>query len=101
MRKEEYIKYCGVKNAKGLSADQILEYFLLGFGGITNQISAVFIKNGGGFGIKIDRSKAIAMLRQAFEQDKVLEINFVNGEGVYDGSKDISSSHFTMKFRES
>lgn len=98
MTKEKYIKKCKVKNAKGLTANQIIEYFISGNGGIVNRISATFIKTGGGFGVKIDRAKAVAMMRQAFEQDKELEISFVDGEGVITEEEKISSSHFVMRF---
>ena len=100
MSKEEYIKKCGARDAKGLTADQILDYFTAGNGGLNNKFSAMTIKNGA-FGMKPDRAKGIALLRQAFEQDKVLRITFVDGEGVVTDGNDIGSSHFQMTLSKS
>ncbi len=101
MTKEEYIEKCGAKTAKGLSGDQIIAYFLEGHGGNQNRYSASLIKAGGGFGVKIDRAKAIAMLRQTFEQDKVLKIIFVEGEGVVNEGKTLPAPHFQMALSKS
>lgn len=101
MTREEYIKKCGVSSAKKLTADQVIAYFIAGHGGYQNRYSAMIIKAGGGFGVKIDRAKAIAMLRQAFEQEKVLSIVFVEGEGVVDGEKYPPAPHFQMNFLKS
>ncbi len=101
MTREEYIKRCGASSAKKLTADQVLAYFIEGHGGYQNRYSASIIKAGGGFGVKIDRAKAIAMLRQAFEQDKVLSIIFIEGEGVVDGEKYPPAPHFQMTLRKS
>ena len=95
MSREDYIKKCGAKNAKGLSADQILDYFIAGHGGLDNKFSALTIR-GGAFGMKPDRAKGIAMLRKAFEEDKVLRITFVDGEGVVTDENSIGTSHFQM-----
>mgnify|MGYP007069901264 CR=1 FL=1 len=101
MTKEEYIRKCGGRTSKDLSADQILSYFIEGNGGLQNKMSAMTIKTGRLFGCDVDRSKGIAMLRQAFDLDKVLEVNFVDGEGVSEEGKSLPTSHFTMKFRKS
>lgn len=101
MTKEEYIKKCGGRTSKDLSANQILSFFIEGNGGLQNKMSAMTIKTGRLFGCDVDRSKSIAMLRQAFDLDKVLEVNFVDGEGVLEQEGKVSTSHFTMKFRKS
>lgn len=101
MIKEEYIKKQGVKTAKKLTADQVLAYFIAGHGGNLNRHSALLIKAGGCFGVKIDRAKAIAMLRQAFEQDKELEIFFIEGEGVVSEGKSLPAPHFQMALSKS
>ena len=101
MTKEEYIKKCGGRTSKDLSANQILSFFIEGNGGLQNKMSAMTIKTGRLFGCDVDRSKGIAMLRQAFDLDKVLEVNFVDGEGVLEQEGNVSTSHFTMKFRKS
>lgn len=100
MNKNEYIKQCGGLTSKDLSADQILTYFIDGNAGSTNALAAMHIKTGRVFGCDIDRSKGIAMLRQAFDQNKVLEVQFVDGEGVLEDGKNLPPSHFTMKFRK-
>lgn len=101
MTKEEYIKKCGGRTSKDLSADQILSFFIEGNGGLQNKMPAMTIKTGRLFGCDVDRSKGIAMLRQAFDLDKALEVNFVDGEGVLEQEGIVSTSHFTMKFRKS
>ena len=98
MTKEEYIKKCGSRTSKDLTADQILSYFIEGNGGLRNELSAMIIKTGRLHGCDIDRAKGIAMLRQAFDLDKTLDVNFVDGEGVVDGENTLPTSHFTMKF---
>ena len=82
MTKEEYIKKCGGRTSKDLSANQILSFFIEGNGGLQNKMSAMTIKTGRLFGCDGERSKGIAMVGQAFDLDKVLEVNFVDGEGV-------------------
>jgi len=100
MTKEEYLKKCGASSAKNLTEEQILDYFIAGNGGLQNKVSAMTIKTGRMCGCIVDRSKAIAMLRQAFDLDKVFEVNFVDGEGVDDGETNIGTSHITMKLNE-
>ena len=100
MNKEEYIKQCGGRTSKDLSADKILSYFLKGFGGIENRASASLIKRGRVYGFDIDRAKAIAMLRQAFDGDKVMEIHYIENEGVMTDDKPIGGGHFLMKLRK-
>lgn len=100
MNKEEYIKQCGARTSKGLSAEQVLSYFLQGYGGVQNQISAMRIKQGRLFGLEIDRAKGVAMLRQAFDFNKVLEVHFVEGEGIIRDGESLSAPHILMKFRQ-
>ena len=101
MNKEEYIKQCGARTSKDLSADQILTYFIKGYGGVQNQASAMRIKQGRLFGVDIDRAKGIAMLRQAFDLDKILEFHFIEGEGVIRDGESLPAPHFLMRFRKS
>jgi len=101
MTKEEYIKKCGGRTSKDLSANQILSYFIEGNGGVENRASASLIKRGRCFGVDIDRAKGIAMLRQAFDLDKILEVHFIEGEGVIQDEESIPAPHFLMKFRKS
>lgn len=101
MSKEEYIRQCGGRTSKDLSADQILSYFLKGNGGKINMVSAALIKQGRLCGKDIDRAKAIAMLRQAFDLDMTLEIHYIMGEGVlYDERDSIHGSSILMKLRK-
>ena len=95
MTKEEYIKKCGGSTSKDLSDEQILTYFIDGNGGWRNWLSAELIQSGNFCGCRIDRAKAIAMLRQAFDLDKTLEIIFIDGEGVADNNT-IPRTHITM-----
>ena len=97
MNKEEYIKQCGGRTSKDLSADKILSYFLKGFGGIQNRASASLVKRGRAYGCDIDRAKAIAMLRQAFDGDKVLEIHYIENEGVVTDDESIGGGCYLMK----
>lgn len=101
MTKEEYIQKCGGRTSKDLSAEQILTYFIEGHGGMRNWKSALVIRSGRLCGCDIDRAKGIAMLRQAFDEGKILEVNFVDGEGVKNDKNSISASRFTMTFRKS
>lgn len=99
MNKEEYIKQCGVRTSKDLSNTQILSYFIAGNGGQVNRVSAIRIRQGRCFGVDIDSEKGISMLRQAFEQDKVLEIHFIESEGVLENMNNLLPSRFIMKIR--
>ena len=101
MNKEEYIKQCGARTSKDLSVDQILTYFIKGYGGVQNRITAMRIKKGRLFGVDIDRAKGISMLRQAFDLDKILELHFIEGEGVVRDGESLSAPHFLMRFRKS
>ena len=101
MTKDEYILKCGGRTSKDLSAEQILTYFIEGHGGMRNWKSALVIRSGRLCGCDIDRAKGIAMLRQAFDEGKILEVNFVDGEGVLEEGKNLPASHFTMKPRKS
>ena len=101
MTKEEYIKKCGGRTSKDLSANQILSFFIEGNGGLQNKMSAMTIKTGRLFGCDVDRSKGIAMLRQAFDLDKILELHFIEGEGVVRDGESLSAPHFLMRFRKS
>ena len=96
MSKEEYLKKCGVKDAKDLSAEQILDFFIANNDGLINMFSARAIRDGA-FGLKPDRAKGIALLRKAFEQDKTLRVTFVDGEGVLREGVVIPRSHFEME----
>lgn len=101
MSKEEYIRQCGGRTSKDLSANQILSYFLRGNGGKVNMVSASIIKQGRLCGKDIDRAKAIAMLRQAFDLDMTLEIHYIMGEGVLLHERDsIPGSSLLMKLKE-
>lgn len=95
MTKEEYIKKCGGSTSKDLSDEQILTYFIDGNGGPQNSWSALHVKTGDYCRCRIDRAKAIAMLRQAFDYDKTLKIIFIDGEGVADNNT-IPRTHITM-----
>lgn len=98
--KDEYLRICGVGSAKDLSEDQILSYFLRGYGGLHNRISAIRIKQGRMFGIDIDRARGIALLREAFELGKELQVIFTEGEGVVVEGVSIGPPYLTMKFSD-
>lgn len=100
MNKEEYIKQCGSRTSKDLSADQILTYFINGHGGVRNRMSAMMIKAGRMFGCSIDRAKGVAMLRQAFDKDKVLNVQYVEGEGIVTDGQSIGGGYFSMEFEK-
>lgn len=100
MNKEEYIKKCGAGSARSLTADQIIAYFTAGYGGTENRYSATLVKAGRAFGVEIDRAKAVAMLRQAFEQGKELQIIFIEAEGVLCEGVDLGVCHFEMHLVE-
>lgn len=92
MKKDE------MRTLNNLSDEQILTYFVEGNGGARNKLSAMIIKNGA-FGMRPDFEKGMAMLRQAYEQNKILEVNFIDGEGVDGIDKTIPTSHFTIELR--
>ena len=100
MSAEEYIKQCKVSSEKELTDEQIISYFLQRNGGLRNWVSASLVKSGRAFGCDIDRAKAIAMLRQAFVEDKVLEIHYIENEGVILNDHHIGGGYFEMKIRE-
>ena len=105
MSKEEYIKACGGKTSNDLSDDQIINYYIDGDGELSNCISALIINtgrhNGGRIsGLEIDVEKAISMLREAFESNKVLEIIFIDGECFDTGDNNVSTSHYIMRFAQ-
>lgn len=100
LSKEEYIKQCGCTTSKDLSENQILSYFMAGNGGIENMMSASMIKRGRMYGADIDRAKAIAMLRQAFDLEKTLRICYIDAEGVVGENESISGGYFEMMFRD-
>ena len=52
------------------------------------------------YGCDIDRAKAFAMLRQAFIEDKVFEIHYIENEGVILHDECIGGGYFEMKLRE-
>ena len=101
MTKAEYIQSCGVNYLEDLTDDQIVYYYAAGHGDMINWHSALIIKNGGAFSLKIDRAKAVAMLRQAFEQDKFLRIIFIEGEGVVGDGYYPPAPHFEISLDES
>ena len=98
MSAEEYIKQCGVSSAKELTDDQILHFFLCRHGGISNWTSASWIMQGRVLGLDVDRVKGMALLRQAFEENKELTILFIEGEGVVEAGY-IGPPHFEMELR--
>ena len=100
MSAEEYIKQCKVSSEKELTDEQIISYFLKRNGGLRNWVSASLVKSGRAFGCDIDRDKAIAMLRQAFVEDKVLEIHYIENEGVIINDESLGGGCFEMKIRE-
>lgn len=95
MTKKEYLNQCGVETSKDLTADQILNYFINGYGGVINWHSAMMIKNGC-HGMMPDRSKGISLMRKAFNQDLQVRCVYVEGEGVIDNSVIIPTPHFEM-----
>ena len=97
MNKEEYIKQCGARTSKDLSDEQILTYFIKGYGGVESQCSAMCVKQGRVFGCDIDKPKAIAMFRQAFDEDKIFELHFIECEGVVTDINDIEGGYFLMR----
>lgn len=96
MTKEEYLKKCGAKSAKDLTEQQILDFFILGYGGSGNGVSAMYIKEGEFLGFKLNHSKSMSMLRRAFEQDKIVRMVYVDGEGIVDKGIPIGTSHYEM-----
>ena len=98
MKKEEYLKQCGVNSVNDLSDKQILHFFDKGYGGIKNSISA-FMINPPSFGMQKgdrDYKKAISLFREAFENGKTVDIQYIEGEGVV-GFGRIGEPHFEMK----
>ena len=65
-----------------------------------NRTSAMHIKQGRMFGIDIDRARGIALLREAFELGKELQVIFTEGEGVVVEGVSIGPSYLTMKFSD-
>jgi hypothetical protein len=58
------------------------------------------IRQGRIFGIDIDRAKGIALLREAFELGKELQVIFTEGEGVVVEGVSIGPPYLTMKFSD-
>lgn len=100
MTQAEYIKQCGVTSADELTDEQLLHYFIERNGGLANCYSASLVNRGRAFGCDIDRAKAFAMLRQAFIEDKVFEIHYIENEGVILHDECIGGGYFEMKLRE-
>ena len=100
MTQAEYIKQCGITSADELTDELLLHYFIGRNGGLVNWASASLVKRGRAFGCDIDRAKAFAMLRQAFVEDKVLEIHYIENEGVILNDKSIGGGYFEMELRE-
>lgn len=96
----EYIRQCGVTSVDELTDEQLLHYFIGRNGGLVNWASALLVKSGRAFGRDIDRAKAFVMLRQAFVEDKVLKIHYVENEGVILNDKSIGGGYFEMELRE-
>ena len=96
MDQKKYLEMCGVKSSSDLSEEQLLRYFLSGYGGFLNKNSAMRVKYGFFGMIQDDREKAIAMLRQAFDENKVLRICFIDGEGIVGDGVDPGPTHFEM-----
>ena len=98
MDNKEYLKQCDVNSVNDLSDKQILDYFLEGHGGRGNWSSAIDIKYYGYGMQKCDRDykKAISLFREAFENGKTVDIQFIEGEGVV-GLSEICEPHFEMK----
>ncbi len=100
MTKEEYIIKSGANDASSLTDEQILAYYINLYGGLAdlrNNDSANIIKEGRAFGLDIDRPKAMDMLRQAFEQDKKLDITFTIGEGI-ESTRGFGAPQVIMEF---
>ncbi len=96
MNKEEYIKQCGVSSSRDLTDEQILSYFIKGNGCSFDQSSAIFLKEGKYLGIKLDVKKGMAMLRRAFEEDKVLTIHYIESEGVVNDVSELTPPSIEM-----
>ena len=98
MKKEEYLKQCGANNVNDLSDKQLLSYFLNGNGGYNNRSSAITVE-ACCFGMQKgdkDYKKAISLFREAFENGKTVDIQYIEGEGVV-GFGRIGEPHFEMK----
>ena len=54
----------------------------------------------GPFGIDVDRARGIALLREAFELGKELQVFFTEGEGVVVEGVSIGPPYLTMKFSD-
>lgn len=97
---KKYLEMCGVKSSSDLSEEQLFRYFLSGYGGFLNKNSAMRVKSGF-FGMTQDyREKGIAMLRQAFDEDTIFKIYFVDGEGIMGGDVDPGPTHFEMELSD-
>lgn len=105
MTKEEYLKYCNVDSSDNLTDDQILNYFLKGCGGFRNFNSASLIIREREICHNFDWKKGIAMLRQAFDLDKVLVIHLIELEEVVGETASYPRESVTMclsnKYNES
>lgn len=101
MSKEEYIQQCGAQTSKDLTDRQILQYYIEGHDGIVGKSHAMMLKSKRAFGCDIDVEQGYALLRQAFDQDKIFEIHFIEGEGViFDEHTHIGPPHFEMLLRD-
>ena len=97
---KKYLEMCGVKSSSDLSEEQLFRYFLSGYGGMMNKTSARMVKSGS-FGMPPeDRAKGIAMLRQAFDENKGFRICFVDGEGIMGGDVEPGPTHFEMELSD-
>lgn len=94
MTKVDYLSKCNAEKVEDLTKEQVLEYFLAGYGGEQNQISAQIINEMDRK--KYDYTKGIAFLRQAFDGDKNLRIYQVSGDGVILKGTAISSHKYEM-----
>ena len=97
---KKYLETCGVKSSSDLSEEQLFRYFLSGYGGMMNKISAGTVKAGSFAMHPEDRAKGIAMLRQAFDDNKVFRICFIEGEGVVVDGKYPGPPHFEMELSD-
>ena len=91
---------CGAKCSAELSEEQLFRYFLSGYGGFMNESSAMTVKTGPFAMSQDDSAKGIAMLRQAFDENKVFRISFIEGEGVVTDGNHPGPPHFEMELSD-
>lgn len=91
---------CGAQSAQDLTDEQLLIFFAGGNDDVRNKISADIIICGKMVCCEVDRPKALSLLRRAFDEDNILEIIFIDGEGVEDGTSSYGTTHIEYKLLE-